>query len=120
MGGISGNGGDNGGIAWEFFCHFDASDHESTPKVADFMDNVSKKFQNDHNIAYDFCNTMEPCRKPDGYCYSQEEQNQMYSQKPSTAPYIYQWKVQEAFNPNRLRSSYYPTVDPEYLGKNKG
>ncbi len=119
MGSITGSGGDNGAMAWEVFCHYDAHAHELIPKVTNFMDNVSKKFQNDHNIGYDFCNSTEGFRRPDGYSWTQEQQNDMWGSRPNTAPYAYQWKMREAFNPNHLSGSYYATVDPEYLKNRK-
>ncbi len=119
MGSITGSGGDNGAMAWEFFCHFDSHDHEEIPKVTNFMDNVSKKFQNSHGIGYDFCNSTEGFRRPDGFSWTQDQMNEMWGSRPNPAPYTYQWKMREAFNPNHLNGSYYATVDPEYLHNKK-
>ena len=101
--------------SWEFFCHFDSHDHAEIPKVTNFMDNVSKKFQNSHGIGYDFCNSTEGFRRPDGFSWTQDQMNEMWGSRPNPAPYTYQWKMREAFNPNHLNGSYYATVDPEYL-----
>ena len=119
MGSITGSGGDNGAMAWEFFCHFDSHDHAEIPKVTNFMDNVSKKFQNSHGIGYDFCNSTEGFRRPDGFSWTQDQMNEMWGSRPNPAPYTYQWKMREAFNPNHLNGSYYATVDPEYLQNKK-
>ena len=115
MGAIGTMGGGGGPMLWEFFCHYDGHDHEAVRQVQNYFDNVSFKWQQEHGLDMDFCNTAEIFRKSDGYYYTPEEHNKMFVNNPSPLPFIYQFKMRDAFNPKRLNGSYYATLDPEYL-----
>ncbi len=115
MGGIGGVGGGGGPMGWEFFAHFDAYDKESIRKTCEYFNNVSQPFQTRYGLGFDFCKRNESMRRPDGYSWSQEDHNERFKKAAQPAPYIYQWKIRDVFNPNRLGTSYYHTLDPEAL-----
>jgi hypothetical protein len=117
MGGLGIMGGGGGPMLWEYFLHFDAYDKDSISQSCNYINTVSQKFMSDKNLGPDFCKGNEILRKKDGYSYSQEEQNAMFRNLPQPAPFIFQWKIREAFNPNHLGGSYYSTLDPKALGK---
>jgi hypothetical protein len=115
MGGLAAIGGGGGPMLWEFFGHFDAHDKSSISGLRDFVTNVSQKFMAEKKLGPDFCRANEALRKADGHSYTDEEQNAMFRKRPQPAPFIFQWKIREAFNPNHLGSSYYSTLNPEAL-----
>jgi len=117
MGGLSSIGGGGGPMLWEFFCHFDAHDKASIDKVRDYFNGVSAVWQAQMGFGGDFSKNCEAGRKESGYAYSQEEHNEIFSRAPQPEPFIFQWKIREAFNPNHLGDSYYQTLDPKYLEK---
>ena len=119
MGALGTMGGGGGPMLWENFMHYDGHDYEAIKKTQEFCDNVSNKWMLDHGFGPDFCNTAENNRKSSGYCYTQEEHNAMFCNAPNPLPFIYQFKMRDAFNPNRLNSSYYQTLDPEYMEKHR-
>lgn len=108
--------GGGGMQGWETFACYDPHDKVSIKKTCDYFTNVSDRWMKSKGFGGCFGKSNESCRKSDGYEYTQEEHNQMFSKMPDTTPYIYQWKVREAVNPNHLGSSYYATLDPNYKG----
>jgi len=118
MGGLSAMGGGQGPMLWEFFAHFDAHDKHSIKGLWQFVEDVSSKFQREHDCgpADAFCRQCAMCRKEDGYGYTIEEMDEMYKNVPNPALFVYQYKMQEQFNPNKLYGSYYVTVNPELVG----
>ncbi len=119
MGAIGTMGGGGGPMLWEFFCHFDGHDYDSVRGCQEYFDNVSNKWQLEHGLDVDFCNTAEIFRKSTGYYYTPEEHDKMFVNNPNPLPFIYQFKMRDAFNPNRLNGSYYATLDPEYMKENR-
>jgi hypothetical protein len=117
MGGLAAIGGGGGPMLWEFFGHFDAHEKSSISGLRDYITNVSQKFMTEKHLGPDFCRGNEVLRKSDGHSYSDEEQNEMFRNRPQPAPFIFQWKIREAFNPNHLGSSYYSTLNPKALNK---
>lgn len=109
--------GGGGFMGWEFFAPFDPHDDESVRKTAEYFKNVSDKWCKEKGFGGCFGLSNANLRRPDGYEYSQEEQNEIYSKNPNPQPFIYQWKVNEALNPNHLNSSYYGKLDPRALEK---
>jgi glycolate oxidase len=107
---IMGGGGSTG---WEFFTHFDAYDKSSVKGTADFF-NASQAWMTDKGLGLDMGKWNQSARRPDGYDFSQEEQNQMFSTLPQPLVAVYQYKVRQAFNPKNLCGSYYRTLDPAY------
>jgi len=63
-------------------------------------------------LGADFGRWNADVRKNDGYHYSQEEHDAFYSKIAQPALAMYQYKIREAFNPNRLTGSYYKTLTP--------
>jgi hypothetical protein len=51
-------------------------------------------------------------RRPDGFNFTQDEQDAMLLKWPQPVIPAYHWKVREAFNPNHLGGSYYRTLTP--------
>lgn len=100
---------------WEFFAHFDPSDEASVAGCREFF-NTTQKWMSEHNLGPDFCRKNADVRRADGYCVTQDVHNEMYSKKPYHVPEVYQWKLREAFNPNRLNSTYYRILDPDFKG----
>jgi glycolate oxidase len=119
MGGLTSIGGGGGPMLWEYFAHFDAHDKNSISGTREYISNVSQAFQTEKGLGPDFCRMAANFRKGDGYSYTQEEHNEIFSKMPHSEPQLYQWKIREAFNPNHLGSSYYETLDPAYKGKDK-
>ena len=111
MGSVSGLG-VGGTTGREFFVHFDAFDLDSI-KDADAHIDRSQQWMTEKGFGVDFGRWNAEVRKNDGYCYSQEEHDAFYGKIPQTALATYQWKIREAFNPNRLTNSYYKTLTPE-------
>ena len=104
-------------MGWEFFAHFDAHDKESVKGTCQYFIDVPEKFMTEHGFGTEMSHITSKMRRPDGYSYTQEEQNKMYKNIPGTNIFTYQWKVREAFNPNHLCGSYYQTCDPEAITK---
>ena len=116
MGGLSAMGGGAGPMLWEFFAHFDAHDKSSVTGLCKFVDEVSSVFQGSKGLGRDaFCRQCADLRKLDGYGHTHEVMNEMYKDAPNPSMFIYQYKVQEQFNPQKLWGSYYPTLDPKAL-----
>ncbi len=120
MGALGTMGGGGGPMLWENFMHFDGHDPDSIKGTQEFCDNVSNKWNMEHGYGPDFCNTAENYRKPTGYYYTQEEHNKMFCNAPNPLSFLYQFKMRDAFNPNRLNGSYYATLDPEYMKEHRG
>jgi len=116
MGGLSSLGGAGGPMLWENFMSFDAHDKESIQGCYNFIENVSSKWQAENKMGGEFCRNCAAERKADGYGFSQDEHNAMFSHAPQPTFFMYQYKIREAFNPNheKVSGSYYQTLDPEY------
>ncbi|MCL2111845.1 MAG: FAD-binding oxidoreductase [Clostridiales bacterium] len=110
MGSVSGIGG-GGTTGWEFFVHFDAFDQESI-KNADAHIEDTQRWMFEKGLGVDFGRWNADCRKNSGYSYTQDEHDAMYSKLPQPGIATYQYKIREAFNPNRLGGSYYKTMTP--------
>ena len=117
MGSLAGIGGGGGPMGCEFFMCFDAHDRESIHKCREFIDNVSKPWQLSKGFGMEMCNITSGMRREDAHSFTQEEQNKMFGSIPGTNPFVYQWYMREAFNPNHLCSSYYQTCDPNSIKK---
>lgn len=113
---ISKTSGAAGFSPWEFFGHFDPSDEASVADTRAFFD-ITHKWMGERNLGPDFCRKNADIRGADGYCVSQEKHNEMYAKKPYSLPEQYQWKMNEAFNPNKLNSTYYRMLDPKCVKK---
>ena len=113
MGSISVMGG-GGATGWEFFTQFDAYDKESIKNTKLFAD-ATQEWMTSKGLGVDFCRWNEDARRPDGYNYTQEQHDEMYIKLPQPHVTAYQYKVREAFNPNKLTGSYYRTLTPEKL-----
>lgn len=109
-------GGACGYSGWEFFAHFDAHDKPSIQGCREFFD-MTHKWMQQHGCGGDFCRNNADLRHEDGYCYTQQEHNEMYAKKPYNTLELYQWKVREAFDPNHLNTTYYRILDPACLGE---
>jgi glycolate oxidase len=112
---IMGGGGSTG---WEFFTHFDAYDKHTVTGTAEFF-NVTQEWMNKKKLGVDMAKWNQNARRFDGYYYSQEEQDEMFSKLPQPLTAVYQYKVREAFNPKNLCGSYYRTLNPEKFGSGK-
>jgi glycolate oxidase len=111
MGSISAIGG--GGVTgWEFFVHFDAYDKESIRGTRAHIDD-SQRWMQSKGLGLDMGRWNYDARRPDGYDYTQDEHDEIYKSMAQPAVVEYQWKIREAFNPNRLTGSYYRTKTPE-------
>lgn len=122
LGGDSGlcNPGSNGGggsHGWEMFLQFDAHDKNSIRDARNVIDNGSAVYLKENGFGGDFGNSNENCRRPDGYSYTREEQNALFAAAPCYEHFLYQWKIMESVNPNRLDNGYYFTLDPKYVGR---
>ena len=104
--------GGGGPTGWEFFTYFDAYDKESI-KGTDAFFNETQKWMNQKKLGVDMGRWNQSARRPDGYNYTQEEQDAMFSKMPQPHVVAYQYKVREAFNPNNLCGSYYRTLRPD-------
>ncbi len=105
--------GGGGATGWEFFTHFDAYEKSSVKGTADFF-NATQEWMFAKGLGVDMGKWNQSARRPDGYFYTQDEQNQMFSKLPQPLVTEYQFKVREAFNPKNLCGSYYRTLDPDY------
>jgi glycolate oxidase len=110
MGSVSGIGG-GGTTGWEFFVHFDAFDLDSIENSDAHIEETTQ-WMKDKGLGVDFGRWNSDCRKNSGYGYSQEEHDAFYENINQPALATYQWKIREAFNPNRLGGSYYKTLTP--------
>jgi hypothetical protein len=111
MGSMSGIGG-GGTTGWEFFMQFDAFDKQTIKETCDFVDR-SQAFMTEHGFGADFCRWNTDARQMNGYDYSQEQHDALYTKIAQPALAEYQWKIREAFNPNHLTGSYYKTLTPK-------
>lgn len=117
VGGDSGLGsmtraGGGGSTGFEFFMHFDAHDKSSIRGVREYIDHT-QQWMTDHGFGLDLGRVNQVCRREDGYYFTQDEHNKMFSKAPNRDVLEYQWKVREVLNPNHLGGSYYRTIDPE-------
>jgi len=117
MGSVSGMGG-GGTTNWEFFVHFDAFSLDSIKDASDHIDET-QKWMFEKGLGVDFGRINIDLRKADGYSYTQEEHDSFFGKINQPALATYQWKIREAFNPNRLTGSYYRTLTPEEYRKKK-
>lgn len=103
---IMGGGGSTG---WEFFSHFDAYDKASIKGTAEFF-NVTQEWMTQKKLGVDMGKWNQNARREDGYNYTQEQQDAMFSKMPQPLITYYQYRVKQAFNPNDLCGSYYRTL----------
>ncbi|MEI6101175.1 MAG: FAD-binding oxidoreductase [Eubacteriales bacterium] len=103
---IMGGGGSTG---WEFFTHFDSYEKESVEGTADFF-NATQEWMTQKKLGVDMGKWNQSARRPDGYYFTQEQQDEMFSKLPQPLVTYYQYRVREAFNPNNLCGSYYRTL----------
>ena len=103
---IMGGGGSTG---WEFFTHFDSYEKESVEGATDFF-NKTQEWMNEKKLGVDMAKWNQTARRPDGYYFSQEEQDEMFSKLAQPLVAYYQYKVREVFNPENLCGSYYRTL----------
>jgi hypothetical protein len=108
--------GGGGVTGWEFFTCFDRYDKESIKGTKEFID-LTQKWMTGKKLGADMGRWNEASRREDGYYYTQEEQNAMFSKLPQPLTAVYQYKVKQAFNPNDLCGSYYRTLDPNCMRK---
>ncbi|MEI8201067.1 MAG: FAD-binding oxidoreductase [Eubacteriales bacterium] len=106
--------GGGGPTGWEFFTHFDSYDKASVKGTAEYFE-ASQEWMTSKGLGVDMSKWNQSARRPDGYYYTQEEQNQMFAKLPQPLVTAYQYKVREAFNPNDLCGSYYRTLDPQTI-----
>jgi hypothetical protein len=112
---IMGGGGSTG---WEFFTHFDAYEKASTRGTAEFF-NATQAWMNEKGLGVDMGKWNQSARRPDGFYFSQAEQDAMFEKLPQPLVTEYQFKVREAFNPNDLCGSYYRTLDPNRASRRR-
>lgn len=105
--------GGGGVTGWEFFVNFDRYDKPSIAGTNDFI-NITQQFMTERKLGVDMGRWNQSARREDGYYYTQEQQNQMFSGLPQPLVTEYQYKVKKAFNPLDLCGSYYRTLDPDY------
>ncbi len=103
---IMGGGGSTG---WEFFTHFDAYDKKSITGTAEFF-NATQEWMSQKKLGVDMGKWNQSARREDGYDYTQDQQDAMFSKMPQPLLAYYQYRVREAFNPNNLCGSYYRTL----------
>ena len=103
--------GGGGMIGWEQFVHFDPYDKESTQGTCAFFD-ATAKLSKEKGYGMDMGRGNAMNRGSDGYALSKEEHEKMLS-AGNPAPFNYQWKIREVFNPNDLGDQYYMTVEPK-------
>ena len=115
MGSLGGLGGGGGTMGWEFFASYDAHDKKSVEKTCEYFKGPVQDFRTKNCGVTEMGSGQENSRRPDGYCWTQEDHNRKFAGMPGTNMFAYQWQVREKFNPNHLGSSYYQTCDPEYI-----
>lgn len=113
MGSISLIGG-GGLMGWEFFINFDAHEKESIHGTRAFVDETNK-WMLEKGLGPDMCRWNSDLRRPDGYDFTQEQQNAILKNYPQPSIFEYQWKVREAVNPKHLGGSYYRTLTPDHV-----
>lgn len=106
LGGLGGG----GTLGWEVFINFDSHDKESCEGTFEFF-KATTKMCREKGWGPDMGSWCADSRGPDGYGVPQEQQNAMYMHAPQPLLFNYQWKVREAFNPNKLGDSYYKTLE---------
>jgi hypothetical protein len=106
--------GGGGPMGWEFFVNFDAYEKASIKGTCDFIEE-SQKWMFQKGLGLDMGRWNADVRRPDGFNYTQDEQDAMLLKWPQPIIPAYHWKVREAFNPNHLGGSYYRTLTPSKL-----
>lgn len=117
MGSLSGIGG-GGATGWEFFTNFDAYDKESVRGTHDFVE-TTQALHNKYAFGPDFCRWNSDVRHMNGYNYTQEEHDEMFSKAAQPWVFGYQYKIREIVNPKRLSGSYLRTVNPSKIEEKK-
>jgi len=115
MGSLSGIGG-GGATGWEFFTNFDAYDKESIRGTCKFVD-TTQALHNKYGFGPDFCRWNSDVRHMNGYYYTQEEHDEMFSKTPQPWVFGYQYKIREIVNPNNLCGTYFRTANPAKFAK---
>lgn len=108
MGGFGMGGG--GSMAWEFFTCFDSHDKASCDGTLEFF-KATNKFTMENGWGPCMGSWCSDSRNQDGYGLSQQQQNEIFKRNPQSEPYIYQAKVRDVFDVNRLGDSYYKTLE---------
>jgi hypothetical protein len=103
--------GGGGPMGWEFFINFDAYDKRSIQGTKEFIDET-QRWMFKKGLGIDMGRWNADVRRPDGFNYTQDEQDAMLLKWPQPIVPAYHWKVREAFNPNHLGGSYYRTLTP--------
>jgi hypothetical protein len=117
MGSLSGIGG-GGATGWEFFTNFDAYDKESIKGTYQFVE-TNQALHNKYGFGPDFCRWNSDVRKMNGYNYTQEEHDEMFSKAAQPWVFGYQYKIREIVNPKNLSGTYLRTVNPSKLEEKK-
>lgn len=116
VGGDSGLGsmtrvGGGGSTGFEFFIHFDAHDKESIRGTCAYIDHTAE-WMKKNGFGMDLGRVNKNARRDDGYFFTQEEHNAMFRGSPMEPIAVYQWRLRELLNPNRITGSYYRTCEP--------
>jgi glycolate oxidase len=106
--------GGGGPMGWEFFINFDAYDKDTIKGTCEFIDDT-QRWMIKKGLGVDMGRWNADVRRPDGFNYTQDEQDAFLLKWPQPIVPAYHWKVREAFNPNHLGGSYYRTLTPTKL-----
>ena len=105
--------GGGGNTGWEAFVNYDPADEESCRGTYEYFE-AANKYIRENGFGPDMGRSMADARGDDGYELTQEDQNNLFINSPQPLGMIYQWKIREAFNPNRLMDAYWRTLDPDF------
>jgi hypothetical protein len=106
--------GGGGNTGWEAFVNFDSADPASCKGSYEYFE-AANKFIREEGLGPDMGRSMTDARGDDGYELTQEQQNALFAGSPQPLGMAYQWKIREAFNPNRLMDAYWRTLDPDLI-----
>lgn len=115
MGSLSGIGG-GGATGWEFFTNFDAYDKESIKGTCEFVEG-NQAFHNKYGFGPDFCRWNSDVRHMNGYNFTQEEHDEMFTKAAQPWVFAYQYKIREKVNPKNLCGAYLRTLNPAKIKK---
>ena len=71
---------------------------------------MTQEWMTQKKLGVDMGKWNQNARREDGYNYTQEQQDAMFSKMPQPLITYYQYRVKQAFNPNDLCGSYYRTL----------
>jgi glycolate oxidase len=106
---IIGGGGPTG---WEFFTNYDAHDKESIKGTYAFFKDT-QRWMHEKKLGVDMGFWNQDLRHEDGYWFTQQEHDELYSKLPQPLVTAYQYKLREIVNPKNLCGSYYRTLTPD-------